>query len=645
LSVADIQRWSAEAVREVFHAATARGNATLEASRQLSTLAVFDTWEGLTAEARKHTNALIRQDLDDHGNESLAVARAAGKAADDIEHVQSELRTLRADAAALHMTIDAVSNKVVPTKNALPGEAVVAEIQLQPRLDKIIAEANAVDAELAAAINMAEGNAPGASPPPSAPVNKQSGDAPTPGGPSQAPGSNDRAAKAPAQGQPPSVLDALTAATQGKPDPTDQHYTRSPLTDPVVAADPSVVARQAGKVADARRALDGAQAKLDAAARDAYTQGPGAGPGRDVTDPLSQAVFDARRNLTEQSAILDDLNKSAAATGAAQPIPTPPLPPNAGVQAFPPEPGFGSQAAQGLTEASHDISKNTFGLVPDVAKDLHTFSHWGEASGGDRADAILDSASLVPGGKLLGEAHHGLDALGGVAHHADDIPTPHLDAPASVAHHGDASAPVGADHGDIGDLGGHPGAEHQHPAYSSLPEYLQQSLDRAGDNHALQHDLIDHGVPPDIAHSASSDPYAGMTHQDIINNHYTPDGRPNWPPHDGFLNGKWDTLDRIPENTRLDRIGEVSGTRGDFMATEGDSYPSRALAPGSSGDYHTFQGTGLQLPPELELRVGEVGSAFGQPGGGTQWVVVNKETGAHIFIKQLLEDGFLKTLP
>ena len=52
LTVADIDRWSAEAVREVFHAGTARGQATLEASRQLSALSVFDSWEGATAEAR-----------------------------------------------------------------------------------------------------------------------------------------------------------------------------------------------------------------------------------------------------------------------------------------------------------------------------------------------------------------------------------------------------------------------------------------------------------------------------------------------------------------------------------------------------------------------------------------------------------------
>jgi hypothetical protein len=211
-----------------------------------------------------------------------------------------------------------------------------------------------------------------------------------------------------------------------------------------------VVARQAGKVADARRALDAAQAKLDAAAKQAYTQGPGSGPGRGVTDPLSQAVFDARRNLTEQSAILDELNKSAAATGAAQPIPTPPLPPNAGVQAFPAEPSFASQAASGLTDASHDISKATFGVVPDVAKDIHTFSNWGEAGSGDRTDALLDSASLIPGGKLLGEAHHGLGALADAVRHGDDIPTPHLDVPTP---HADVPSPVDH-HVDVPGTGG-----------------------------------------------------------------------------------------------------------------------------------------------------------------------------------------------
>ncbi|MDA3642356.1 hypothetical protein PFI50_23785, partial [Mycobacterium xenopi] len=162
LTVADIDRWNAEALREVFHVATARGQATLDVSRQLGSLAVFDTWEGQTAEARKHQNAQIRKDLDAHGNEALAVGRAANQAADGIENVQAKLRQLRADAAALQMTIDPMTNAVVPssTFKGLPIEALIAEEQLQPRLDEILAEANAVDSELAAAINMADGDTP-----------------------------------------------------------------------------------------------------------------------------------------------------------------------------------------------------------------------------------------------------------------------------------------------------------------------------------------------------------------------------------------------------------------------------------------------------------------------------------------------------
>jgi hypothetical protein len=160
LTVADIDGWSAEAVREVFHAAATRGQATLEAARQLGSLAVFDTWQGATAEARRHSNASIRLDLDAHGNESLAVARAAGRAADDIAHVQSELRALRRDAAELQMTIDCLTNKVVrgSSFDGPPIQALIAEIQLQPRLDAIVAEADSADLKLACAIDMADGD-------------------------------------------------------------------------------------------------------------------------------------------------------------------------------------------------------------------------------------------------------------------------------------------------------------------------------------------------------------------------------------------------------------------------------------------------------------------------------------------------------
>ncbi|OOK82662.1 hypothetical protein BZL30_0406 [Mycobacterium kansasii] len=54
--MADIDRWNAQAVREVFHAAKSRAEVTLEVSRQLATLSIFASSGGKTAEAAAHQN-------------------------------------------------------------------------------------------------------------------------------------------------------------------------------------------------------------------------------------------------------------------------------------------------------------------------------------------------------------------------------------------------------------------------------------------------------------------------------------------------------------------------------------------------------------------------------------------------------------
>lgn len=161
LTVADIDRWNAQAVREVFHAASARAEVTFEASRQLAALSIFANSGGKTAEAAAHHNAGIRRDLDAHGNEALAVARAADRAADGIVKVQSELAALRHAAAAAELTIDALINRVVPIPGLRSTEAqwartLAKQTELQAELDAIMAEANAVDEELASAVNMGE---------------------------------------------------------------------------------------------------------------------------------------------------------------------------------------------------------------------------------------------------------------------------------------------------------------------------------------------------------------------------------------------------------------------------------------------------------------------------------------------------------
>ncbi|WAJ47095.1 alpha/beta hydrolase [Mycobacterium sp. Aquia_216] len=165
LSVADIDRWNAEAVREVFHAASARSQSAFGASRELASLSVFATWEGASRDAAAHQNAAIRQDLDAHGNEALAVARAAENAAGGIDKVKADLAKLRADAAAAGLQVDAATSQVVAIPQLRYTAAEWAQLQvrraeLQTRLSAIVAEANAVDQELATAINMADGDAP-----------------------------------------------------------------------------------------------------------------------------------------------------------------------------------------------------------------------------------------------------------------------------------------------------------------------------------------------------------------------------------------------------------------------------------------------------------------------------------------------------
>lgn len=135
-----------------------------------------------------------------------------------------------------------------------------------------------------------------------------------------------------------------------------------------------------------------------------------------------------------------------------------------------------------------------------------------------------------------------------------------------------------------------------------------------------------------------------MTPEALINKYWDFEKHTwNWPSDDGFKDGIFQVSDRIPQGEMLDRVGMVSDKTGDFMGTVGDIYPERSLAPGSSGDYNIFEGTGKNIPPGWEVRYGEVGEAFDLPGGGTQWIVVD-EYGDHVVIDQLLDKGYLRTI-
>jgi hypothetical protein len=254
--------------------------------------------------------------------------------------------------------------------------------------------------------------------------------------------------------------DLLGANDHAEHKPGDEKHPGLPpaLAQLPPAPDKATIDQQRARVDAARQNLAAAEAKQKEAAGAGYVLGAGSGPSPDETRSLTQSVFDARRELTEQTDALRELSVASVANGGPV-VPVPALPLDADKQAFPPPPSISDT----LADANHQLSENTFGLIPDVAKDIDTLNNWGTASGADKLQAGLDAAGLlpIPGAKFLGEGfEHGLDALGGVAHHIDDAPTPHVDAPSAghapvdtpVEHHSSPDAPV--EHHAPGD-GGH----------------------------------------------------------------------------------------------------------------------------------------------------------------------------------------------
>ena len=430
LTVAEIERWDAGDVREVFHAASDRAQAARDAANGIATLPALATWGGVAAAAAKAAIGKTRRDLDAHGREALVVANAARSAAEEIERIKSELATLRGDTAALGLVIDAVSGRAV------------AGARVQGHVSGVAGTISS---------SCSRGSTswwckpiwwicrwPMRSRWPTGPRRFRSLRWPRFRCPAPTLPAGNPAESAPKTWKdlvlPPEAQEPATVATPTLPDtlfppgggadPAATPKTLDEALFPPGGPQPAAGAEPAGSAessaargsrrfalhpvtverADRRgRAVGGRtttrqrqhrprqprrreQSRLNAAAANGYTAGAGGGPGRDATDTLSQSVFDARRELTEQTAILSDLNQARTEVGG-QPVGVPALPENAGVQSFPPSPSFASQAAAGLTESSHDINRATFGLVPDVAKDIDVFANWGQHSGADRAGA------------------------------------------------------------------------------------------------------------------------------------------------------------------------------------------------------------------------------------------------------------------
>lgn len=418
LSVADIDRWVADSVREVFYAARQRAAAARDAADGLGLLSVFATWDGKAAEAARQAVGRTRVDLNAHGSEAAAVARAAGKAADDIEAIKRRLADLRAEAARLGMQIDAATSTVVAgpdIKN--PMELLLKTEQLQPELTAILADANAVDAELAAAINLADGKAPipGA---PAAPA-----PSPVPGTPPDP------------SGKRPTLEDMLTGKA-GSSDPAADQQTPGSL--------PWMLDQMRKPV-------------------------PGHAP-----HPISQQEIDQFKSVARQAMLHDGVpadqieqRLDAMVAAARRPLPTytPPKPEPM------PAPGFGEgfgdrwfdteqgvknllgqggpgaagvlESWEGLLKSTNDQFANPFGTAVGEVKDALDSPSAAYYLGGKSADAAIAAPGLMFGGEGA-LAARGLGDIGPGVLEKGPVVSPHapigLDTPGSYTSWADQAA-------------------------------------------------------------------------------------------------------------------------------------------------------------------------------------------------------------
>ncbi|MGU3292488.1 TNT domain-containing protein [Williamsia sp. M5A3_1d] len=180
-------------------------------------------------------------------------------------------------------------------------------------------------------------------------------------------------------------------------------------------------------------------------------------------------------------------------------------------------------------------------------------------------------------------------------------------------------------------------------AKSSLPEWAHPELDRALNPQKLHDDLVANGVPRQTAEDAlRNNPYAHDSPTQIVEKYWNKeDGGWQYPKESGF-DGPPSTSHSIPSGTQIDRIG---GERGEFLGRQGDSYGERALCPGKSAPYYRYEGTGDSVPG-WEVRSGPIAPAFGKPGGGFQWLVVDTSGGSAVPVPvEQLVDKLIRAVP
>ena len=164
LTLADIERWSPEAINTVFQAAIKRALGTRTASAALGQTMQFLDWGGDSADAARVATHRTMLNLDSHADACDAVGRAADKAAGEVAAIKARLKGIQDTARDYHLTIDENTGTVSLPENlssysaADQSEIEAAWLRVAQAITQLLADAQTADEDLAAAIRGADGD-------------------------------------------------------------------------------------------------------------------------------------------------------------------------------------------------------------------------------------------------------------------------------------------------------------------------------------------------------------------------------------------------------------------------------------------------------------------------------------------------------
>jgi hypothetical protein len=161
LTLADVERWDAGAVRDVSNALAKRGASAEEVKAGLSKLPLIATWRGSGGDAARASLDKLSAYLAGHADDMARVSAAAGTAADSIEQIKSSLLSIENDAKRDGFSINMVTGEVTPTNPDMVGDPIYAlqQADLETRISQLLQAASTTDSELASAVATA-GEAP-----------------------------------------------------------------------------------------------------------------------------------------------------------------------------------------------------------------------------------------------------------------------------------------------------------------------------------------------------------------------------------------------------------------------------------------------------------------------------------------------------